>query len=237
MAKYQFGSMISSILVSIIWVYKSRVEAGSYWTIQIIFITQFLSAIYSIFEAYRVLGRPGISGSARTLILRRHATGIIIFFVCNIYVFSFTVYKSYGIPLDVKTTPWWQIVLKSLYLTQGVVGPLIRCNEEAFRATVLKTIKKDLGLKDSNKNTSLNPRSEELTEQDSEMAPLFLFLASSFNTELVYVILKGITQFSYFSSQKDEDTRRSEVFRHEKTNGDLTIFLSQIKIKDFYKWS
>ena len=29
------------------------------------------------------------------------------------------------------------------------------------------------------------------------MAPLFLFLASSFNVELVYIILKGITQFSY----------------------------------------
>jgi hypothetical protein len=34
-------------------------------------------------------------------------------------------------------------------------------------------------------------------EEEVELAPLFLFLASSFNVELVYVILKGITQFSY----------------------------------------
>ena len=30
-----------------------------------------------------------------------------------------------------------------------------------------------------------------------QMKPLFLFLASSLNTEIVYVILKSITQFSY----------------------------------------
>jgi len=30
-----------------------------------------------------------------------------------------------------------------------------------------------------------------------KMQPLFLFLASSFNVELVYCILKGITQFGY----------------------------------------
>ena len=30
-------------------------------------------------------------------------------------------------------------------------------------------------------------------DQTEELAPLFLFLASSFNVELVYVILKGIT--------------------------------------------
>jgi hypothetical protein len=30
-------------------------------------------------------------------------------------------------------------------------------------------------------------------KNEEEMAPLFLFLASSFNVELVYVILKGIS--------------------------------------------
>jgi hypothetical protein len=40
-------------------------------------------------------------------------------------------------------------------------------------------------------------RISEKLQKKSEMAPLFLFLASSFNVELVYMILKGITQFSY----------------------------------------
>ena len=42
----------------------------------------------------------------------------------------------------------------------------------------------------------------EQKEEATEMAPLFLFLASSFNVELVYVILKGITQFSYVIAEK-----------------------------------
>lgn len=37
------------------------------------------------------------------------------------------------------------------------------------------------------------------------MAPLFFFLASSFNVELVYIILKGITQFSYLTCNNGKD--------------------------------
>ena len=35
------------------------------------------------------------------------------------------------------------------------------------------------------------------TVKDKEMTPLFMFLASSLNVELVYTILKGISQFVY----------------------------------------
>jgi hypothetical protein len=38
-----------------------------------------------------------------------------------------------------------------------------------------------------------NSIEESKKEEEAAMAPLFLFLASSFNTELVYVILKSIT--------------------------------------------
>jgi len=72
------------------------------------------------------------------------------------------------------------------------------------------------------------------------MPPLFLFLASSFNVELVYVILKGITQFSYFSNKDGQDVKaRNKIakLQFDKVNGDLTVYLSQIKIKDFDKWS
>ena len=49
------------------------------------------------------------------------------------------------------------------------------------------------------------------------MAPLFLFLASSFNVELVYIILKSITQFSYIGR---EDMLTNEKIRNklEKLN-------------------
>ena len=73
------------------------------------------------------------------------------------------------------------------------------------------------------------------------MAPLFLFLASSFNVELVYVILKGITQFSYFSNKGDENDPKAklkiEKLRFSREYGNLTIYMDHIKIKDFDKWS
>lgn len=146
-----------------------------------------------------VLNKPGISGSARKLILRRHTTSIVLFFVCNLYIFTFTVYVCYKLPLDVTTTPWWQIVLKVLYFSQGIMGPLIRGNEVAFRSIVWKTIKQDL-------KWLVCMRDAE-TKEEETMTPLFLFLASSFNTELVYVILKGITQFSYFINMNGTDKK------------------------------
>lgn len=49
-----------------------------------------------------------------------------------------------------------------------------------------------------------NPGSGSGAPDKQELAPLFLFLASSFNVELVYVILKGITQFSYLQRTDPE---------------------------------
>lgn len=74
------------------------------------------------------------------------------------------------------------------------------------------------------------------------MAPMFLFLASSFNVELVYVILKGITQFSYLIQER---TQRNSIRAGQKKSrmelvyedGNVTVVLNQIKIKDFDKWS
>ena len=45
-------------------------------------------------------------------------------------------------------------------------------------------------------------------QKDNEMAPLFLFLASSFNVELVYIMLKSITQFCFFNSENKENELR-----------------------------
>ena len=71
---------------------------------------------------------------------------------------------------------------------------------------------------------------------------MFLFLASSFNVELVYVILKGITQFSYLIQER---TQRNSIRAGQKKSrmelvyedGNVTVVLNQIKIKDFDKWS
>ncbi len=120
MTLYQWGSVIAATIISVVFVVQFRIEETSYssdWIIQFMFIFQFLVGIYSIYKANVVLNKPGISGSARKLILRRHTTSIVVFFVCNLYIFIFTVYICYKLPLDVTTTPWWQIALKALYLS------------------------------------------------------------------------------------------------------------------------
>jgi hypothetical protein len=70
------------------------------------------------------------------------------------------------------------------------------------------------------------------------MAPLFLFLASAFNTELVYVILKGITQFSDLASQEQDEKTQKKLkdVQFVKEDGNMTVILKQIKIKDIDKW-
>lgn len=73
------------------------------------------------------------------------------------------------------------------------------------------------------------------------MAPLMMFLASSFNIELVYVILKGITQFSYFTCDngKDEYVREKadKLVLATSKDGSKTLTLHEVKIKDLDKWS
>jgi hypothetical protein len=70
------------------------------------------------------------------------------------------------------------------------------------------------------------------------MAPLFLFLASAFNTELVYVILKGITKFSDLASTSQDEKTKSKLkdVQFDTHDGNTTVTLTQIKIKDIDKW-
>ena len=102
----------------------------------------------------------------------------------------------------------------------------MRLNEPSFRKIASKSIRRDLrwffGKPVKNENKS------------EEMAPLFLFLASSFNVELVYVILNGITQFSYLKQTSAKALKKKGQVKVVKDeNGNTTIHMSQIKIKDF----
>lgn len=78
--------------------------------------------------------------------------------------------------------------------------------------------------------------------------PLFLFLASSLNVELVYTILKGVTSFSYLgevlrsrepTEPLDEKIKaKADKIHYEKNEkGDVVIRYDKIKIKDIDKWS
>jgi len=72
---------------------------------------------------------------------------------------------------------------------------------------------------------------------------MFFFLASSLNVQLVYTILKGITQFSYvdFSRVNEDDEvidskKKGIKFIRCPETDDLTVTLNHIKIKDQKAW-
>lgn len=68
------------------------------------------------------------------------------------------------------------------------------------------------------------------------MAPLFFALASSFNVELVYIILKGITQFSYYNRQEAYMEKKRKKLIFTLCDEDILLQLNQIKVKDLDKW-
>ena len=59
------------------------------------------------------------------------------------------------------------------------------------------------------------------------MTPLFFFLASSLNVELVYIILKGITQFAYINKGNSKKFMKIQFIEE-----DCVVTLNKIKIKD-----
>lgn len=69
------------------------------------------------------------------------------------------------------------------------------------------------------------------------MAPCYLFLASSSNVELVYTILKGITQFGYLTLCDPHQVKRKlPNLKTEEGPDSTTLTLTKIKIKDSKEW-
>lgn len=55
------------------------------WVVLISFVTLYIVGVYSFIYSYRALSKPGISGAARNLVLKRHSTGILLYVVTNFY--------------------------------------------------------------------------------------------------------------------------------------------------------
>lgn len=76
-------------------------------------------------------------------------------------------------------------------------------------------------------------------QKNHAMQPLFLFLTSSLNVELVYCILKGITQFGYITLC-DEATVRPKLSKmaivSNERDGSMSLTFFEIKIKNYSDW-
>lgn len=66
------------------------------------------------------------------------------------------------------------------------------------------------------------------------MSPLYYFLASSFNVELVYIILKGITRFSKYEGGLMTECKKCLV---QKKGKDVIVTIDKIKVKNHSLWS
>jgi hypothetical protein len=80
-----------------------------------VYILLVIFGIYSLVIAEKALTKPGISIGARKLILKRHASNISIFLIANLYVFVFSCYDVFNIPLDQLEHQWWKVLLKILF--------------------------------------------------------------------------------------------------------------------------
>ena len=114
-----------------------------FWAIFLGYCVMVIAGFASIIFAYRRLSKPGISTSARNLILKRHALSILIFICTNANIMVTVAYTIFYIPLP-QNDPWWTIVLKIMFFLEGLVSPLVRLNEPVFRILIVKTLKSDL---------------------------------------------------------------------------------------------
>lgn len=64
-------------------------------------------------------------------------------------------------------------------------------------------------------------------------------MASILNVELVYIILKGITQFSYITCEDKlgKVKEKASMLQLWTWRGDVTLTCDKIKIKDFEQWA
>jgi len=75
--------------------------------------------------------------------------------------------------------------------------------------------------------------------KDQDMlAPTFLFLASSLNVELVYSILKGITQFCYLTLEENQSVATAKLKHNtiERMPDGTKLTFFKIKIKNSKNW-
>lgn len=93
-------SILGAFIFSISLTSQLYDESGAVFVASVIFcmfLMIYIIGFYSMFQAYFMLTKPGISGSVRNLILIRHTAGILVFFICDLYVFAFTFEMAFNI--------------------------------------------------------------------------------------------------------------------------------------------
>lgn len=96
---------------------------------------------------------------------------------------------------------------RGLFTVEESLQDVSRISEISKPEDIIIQIIKDDEVSTNSGNSRLSSKSVSGETRRKQMAPMFLFLASSFNVELVYSILKGITQFGYITLCEPDSVR------------------------------
>ena len=107
-------------------------------------VSALISIIYSGYKVYT----SALGQKTTFAIFRRNLVSIIAYVICNMYIFASTAFLMfYGKDFDAETevftnipepAPWYILIFKVLFVTQGVTLSLIRFTEPAV-INMLKT--------------------------------------------------------------------------------------------------
>jgi len=144
---------------------------------------------------------------------------------------TFSLYVLNIIDKDIygdKANPTFSLIAALLLASQGIWLSLLRLSEPA----VLKTVKTQL----PDWWPCCKKGREEALRTAEENGTLASFLATSFNVELVYIILKGITKFAKEKKKIDSGEKQPKDSKIKRRISKSTINLDYIEIDDPSLW-
>ena len=179
----------------------------------------FIAIPVTIFASRRIL-RKGVSENVRREVISRHIKYIIILIV------SFALYGWKIFEEDVLEKPepsWLDQTSVYLFASQGLLLSLLRISEPLVWQTFKQMMRKTC-------------RCEKEGDQETVKEGLNTFLASSFNVELVYIILRGIQKFTKELKAIEEGRSRQQDSKIKRRINKSKIKLDKVKVKNPAIW-
>jgi len=188
-----------------------------------VFIVYVVTSIFTLVSAMRKLLKPGLSREVRkTVVARqiRYIFTIVVFFTG----FFFTKSLISVLDLELHHLDWINFVGTLLFCMLPMVLSLYRLTEPIFWRSFKNFLRYVICC-----------GGEAKSAQTAETETILTFLATSYNVELVYIILKGITSFSK-EQNRIEQGKKSSLSNIKRSVKSSKITVDRIKIKNPEAW-
>ena len=205
----------------------SKAQATEEYTILGAFFIFIVIAVPSTIFASRRILRKGVSESVRREVISRHIKYI------AILILTFTLY---GVKifmedfLHISEPHWLDSVSIYVFASQGLCLSILRITEPLVWQTFKEMVRGCC------KCMKMVDEDEEDDENNKVKEGLNTFLASSFNVELVYIILKGIQKFTKELKAIEEGRSRLQDSKIKRRINKSKIKLKTVKIKNPAIW-